>query len=107
MDELPSSPRDAIVDFVNSFERGGFQVLDFQYLSGIPPIEYESVTMALVEMVHPDFDQPPSPELIASFAHLNQYHLLWGSLVYPPEEDDLQYLFDSMLGLLEGMSFDS
>lgn len=105
IDGAPESPRDAIVDFIKGFEQAGFQVLDFEYLSNIPPVEEEPVVMAKVVMVHPDFQQPPNPDLVASFTHNTQYYLIWGSLVNAAEEDDFQYLYDSMMGLLEGMSF--
>jgi len=101
----PASPRDAIVDFVKGFEQAGFQVLDFEYLPNMPPVDEEPVIMAKVAMIHPDFQQPPNPELVASFTHDGQYYLLWGSLVNAAEEGDFQYLYDSLLGLLEGMSF--
>lgn len=101
----PDSPRDAIVDFIKGFEQAGFQVLDFEYLSEIPSVDEEPVVMAKVVMIHPDYQQPPSPELVASFTHDGQYYLLWGSLVNAAEEGDFQYLYDSLLGLLEGMSF--
>ncbi len=101
----PDSPRDAIVDFIKGFEQAEFQVLDFEYLSEIPPVDEEPVEMAKVVMIHPNYQKPPSPELVASFTHDGQYYLLWGSLVNEAEESDFQFLYDSILGLLEGMSF--
>jgi len=101
----PNSPRDAIVDFIKGFEHAGFQVLDFEYLTNTPTVEEEPVIMAKVTMIHPDYPQHPKPELVATFTHDGQYYLLWGSLVYEAKVGDFQYLYDSMLGLLEGMSF--
>lgn len=103
--QLPASERDAIVDFIKGFEDAGFQILDYEYLSNLPSIEGESVTMAKVVFIHPDYQLPPSPELVASFKHDGQYYLLWANLVMPAEEGDFQYLYNIMLGLLEGMSF--
>jgi len=99
--------RDAIVDFIKEFENAGFQVLNFSYIpdTEISSVAGEPFTMAYSEMVHPDYDFPPSPDLFVSFDHKGKNYLLWGYLNQSNTESDFEYLYEIMLGLLEGISF--
>lgn len=69
-----------------------------------PTVDNQPVTIAYVE--HPSY-LLPLRELIAVFKNGPQYHILSGSLDYANSPEGFQYLHDSVLGLLEGMSFDS
>jgi len=62
--------------------------------------------MAYIETVDLNQDLPPIHNYVASFQHDGQYQLLWGWLIRDTGDTDFQYLYDSMLGLLDGMSFD-
>jgi len=101
----PESARDAIVDFIDGFEASGFRILDFQYLDNVPPVADEPVTMAYAQMYHPDYDTPPDDHLIAAFRHGSEYHLLWAHLIASEDDADFQHLYDTLIGLIEGMSF--
>lgn len=66
----------------------------------------EDVRMVYVEFYHPDYDQEPEPHLISSFRSDADVYLLWASPVFSASQEDFDYMYETLIGLLESISLE-
>lgn len=97
-----TTSQSATNSFLRDFEEAGFRIIDIQLIDDNSiDADGQPVRLSYIDLYHPDYDTSSQPILIASFETEARTIVIYADLLYPPTEDDLNYLFDTLYGLLE------